>query len=91
MNRKEHLRHTKHGGPTCQTGRIGAALRGEHITLKYSEFSTSNAQCGRCRSSSLFAFLERQEAKELDAWIPEAPDAWIAADAALIAKRRAAA
>jgi len=91
MHRKEHLSHTKHGGPTCKTGRIGAALQGEHITLKYSEFATSAAQCARCRSSSLFAFLERQAAKELDAWIPEAPDAWIAADAALIAKRRAAA
>jgi hypothetical protein len=67
MYRKEHLRHTVHGGPTCQTGRFGAALRGEHITLKYSEFSNSRAQCERCRSSKLFAFLERQTAKALAA------------------------
>ena len=62
MTRKYHLRHTSHGGPTCQTGRAGAALRGEHITVKYAEFSACRAelQCSRCASSKLFAFLTRK-------------------------------
>lgn len=67
--RKEHLQHTTHGGPTCQTGRSGGSLRGEHITSKYSEFSALpvDRRCDRCNSSKLFAFLERQTAKALAA------------------------
>ena len=86
MARKTHLQHTTLGGPTCQRGRRGGALRGEHITVRFDEFIEERAdlQCDRCRSSKLFGFLERKA----DQWIPEAPDAWIAADAALIAKRR---
>jgi hypothetical protein len=63
--RKYHLRHTVHSGPTCQTGRMGAALRGEHITEQFSEFVTRPAdwQCSRCAASKLFAFLTRQAAK----------------------------
>jgi hypothetical protein len=94
MTRKQHLQHTVHGGPTCQTGRSGAALRGEHITSKYSEFSAerSELQCERCRNSKLFAFLERQTIKALiEDWQPvDDPDAWKAADDAIIAKHRAA-
>jgi hypothetical protein len=65
--RRENLRRLigQWGGPTCQTGRSGGSLRGEHITLKYSEFSASRVQCDRCRSSKLFSFLERQTAKAL--------------------------
>lgn len=64
MNRKFHLEHTTHRGPTCQTGRIGGALRGEHITQRFSEFVTrdNDMQCSRCRSSSLFQFLARKAA-----------------------------
>jgi hypothetical protein len=92
MTRKTHLEHTTHGGPTCQTGRVGAALRGEHITVKLDEFAlcADAHRCTRCKGSKLFAFLKRQSDKVLvDAWIPEASDAWIAADAALIAANRA--
>lgn len=69
MTRKEHLKHTVNGGPTCKGGRVGAALSGEHITVKYSVFSAlrPELQCERCRSSKLFAFLERQTAKALAA------------------------
>jgi hypothetical protein len=64
MPRKIHLEHTAHRGPTCQTGRIGGALRGEHITERFSEFVTraNELQCSRCRSSSLFKFLARKAA-----------------------------
>ena len=64
MTRKIHLKHTVSGGPTCQTGRIGGALRGEHITETYAEFVTRAAtvQCSRCASSSLFKFLARKAA-----------------------------
>ena len=64
MTRKTHLKHTVHGGPTCQKGRTGGALSGEHITVRYAEFITERAdiQCERCRSSKLFAFLERKAA-----------------------------
>lgn len=58
--RKTHLQDTKHFGPTCQSGRSGGALRGEHITVKFSEFVTSAGQCERCKASKLFAFLQRK-------------------------------
>lgn len=69
MTRKEHLQHTTNGGPTCQRGRVGGSLRGEHITSKYSEFSALPVaqRCARCNDSKLFAFLERQTAKALAA------------------------
>ena len=91
MTRKVHLEHTVHSGPSCQTGRVGASLRGEHITVNFDEFTLSSdaLRCSRCESSKLFAFLHRQRNKALDAWIPEAPETWIAADAALIAANRA--
>jgi hypothetical protein len=61
MIRKLHLQHTIHRGPTCQTGRAGAALRGEHITGTYAEFiAHTGQQCDRCKSSKLFAFLARK-------------------------------
>lgn len=61
MTRKHHLQHTVHNGPTCQTGRVGGSLRGEHITLKYDEFvAQPTYQCERCKSSKLFAFLQRK-------------------------------
>lgn len=60
MTRKAHLEHTVHRGPTCQTGRFGAALRGEHITVRYAEFVAEPAQCTRCRASKLFTLLSRK-------------------------------
>jgi hypothetical protein len=64
MTRKYHLQHTIHRGPTCQTGRSGGSLRGEHITVKYDEFITyTSLQCSRCAASKLFSFLTRQAAK----------------------------
>jgi len=69
MTHKEHLQHTIGGGPTCQRGKIGGSLRGEHFTSKYSEFSALPVErrCSRCNNSKLFAFLERQTAKALAA------------------------
>jgi hypothetical protein len=66
MTRKHHLQHTVHRGPTCQTGRSGAALRGEHITEAFAEFSgrPADLQCDRCKASKLFAFLQRQATKQ---------------------------
>jgi hypothetical protein len=67
MIRKEHLQHTVSGGPTCQSGRLGGQLRGEHLSSKYSEFSALPVEqrCARCENSPLFAFLKRQAAKAL--------------------------
>ena len=61
---KVHLEHTVRHGPTCQTGRSGAALRGEHITEGYAEFVAEPVayQCNRCAASKLFAFLQRKAA-----------------------------
>jgi hypothetical protein len=69
MNRKDHLQHTVRGGPTCQSGRSGGSLRGEHITLPASEFLAlaPEFRCNRCASSKLFAFLQRQAAKKVEA------------------------
>ena len=93
MSHKEHLENTGHGGPTCQRGRIGGSLRGEHFTSSYAEFSALPVErrCARCNSSKLFAFLERQAEKAAaNSWEPEEdPNAWKARDAALIAARRA--
>lgn len=65
MNRKTHLKHTVNGGPTCQRGRTGGALRGEHITEKFDEFirEWADLRCSRCENSKLFAFLQRKAAK----------------------------
>jgi hypothetical protein len=93
MFRKDHLQHTVHYGPTCQSGRSGGSLRGEHITLPAAEFLAlaPELRCVRCASSKLFAFLKRQADKQAATdWQAEAPDAWKAADDALIAQHRAA-
>lgn len=62
--RKDHLKHTVHGGPTCKSGRFGGQLRGEHITLPAAEFLATDPaiRCERCTSSKLFAFLSRKAA-----------------------------
>ena len=48
--RKVHLQHTIHYGPTCQSGRSGGSLRGEHITEKFSKFAgePTEQRCTRC-------------------------------------------
>jgi hypothetical protein len=67
--RKNHLRHTVHFGPTCQSGRSGGALRGEHFTYPAAQFLAMQPElrCERCASSKLFAFLQRQAAKKIGA------------------------
>lgn len=67
--RKEHLKHTVNGGPTCQRGRSGGSLRGEHLTSPFAEFIAAplEAQCERCRTSTLFNFLQRQAIKKAQA------------------------
>jgi hypothetical protein len=63
MSRATHLQDTKFHGPTCQSGRSGGSLRGEHITVKFAEFIAASGQCERCKSGKLFALLSRQAAK----------------------------
>ncbi len=67
--RKAHLQHTIHQGATCQSGRIGGQLRGEHLTYKFEEFVAEPVEqrCSRCSASKLFAYLERQAAKKVEA------------------------
>lgn len=50
------------GGPTCQRGRVGGALRGEHFTFGIKEFIATppELRCARCANSMLFAFLKRK-------------------------------
>lgn len=64
--RKDHLTHTVRGGPTCQSGRSGGSLRGEHLTIPAREFLAlaPELRCERCASSKLFDFLQRQAAKK---------------------------
>lgn len=64
MSRKIHLSHTVKFGPTCKSGRTGGSLRGEHIAEPFAEFvqQPAHLQCDRCKSSSLFKFLERKKA-----------------------------
>lgn len=64
--RKDHLTHTVRGGPTCQSGRSGGSLRGEHMTIPAREFLAlaPELRCERCASSKLFAFLQRLAAKK---------------------------
>ena len=65
MARKVHLQDTRSSvaGPTCQSGKFGWSLRGEHLTVKFADFVTEPAehQCSRCRSSKLFSFLTRRQ------------------------------
>lgn len=66
MTHKHHLEHTVKYGPTCQSGRSGGSLRGEHFTYSAAEFLALPAErrCDRCASSKLFSFLQRQAAKK---------------------------
>jgi hypothetical protein len=96
MSRKMHLQKSANAGPVCYRGAIGGALRGEHLTDDYAGFTRAvirGGACGKCQASKLFAFLNKQAAKtvepDLSAWEPaDDPDAWKAADDALIAKRK---
>lgn len=65
MIRKTHLKHSTKFGPVCQAGHSGARINGEHFTGSFAEFVAAPAdqQCAKCRSSKLFAFLQRQAAK----------------------------
>ena len=69
MTHKHHLQHTVKYGPTCQGGRLGGSLRGEHFTAPATEFfaMSPDVRCVRCASSKLFAFLQRQAAKKVGA------------------------
>jgi hypothetical protein len=44
-------------------------------------------QCERCASSKQ---AELNQRRDLDAWVPESPDAWKIADDKLVASRKAA-
>jgi hypothetical protein len=63
--RKHHLQHTVRFGATCQSGRTGGSLRGEHLTFQAKEFLAMPPEdrCEKCAKSKLFLFLQRQANK----------------------------
>lgn len=63
--RKDHLLHTVRFGPTCQSGRSGGGLRGEHLTVPAAQFLALSPEhrCEKCAKSKLFLFLQRQANK----------------------------
>ena len=63
--RKDHLLHTVRFGPTCQSGRSGGNLRGEHLTVPAAQFLALSPEhrCEKCAKSKLFLFLQRQANK----------------------------
>lgn len=90
MTRKAHMQHTTKFGPTCQGGKVGGSLRGEHVTMEFSEFAKldEDKRCSRCTASPLFSFLQRKaEAESAAQWEPEEPDAWKKSDDALLAAK----
>jgi hypothetical protein len=57
------------------------------MSTAWEGFKTETDRCEKCETSKLFAFLTR---KDLEKWEPvEDPEAWKAADDALIAAHRA--
>jgi hypothetical protein len=56
------------------------------LSTDWEGFKAETLRCEKCENSKLFEFLTR---KDLEKWVPvEDPEAWKAADDALIAKRK---
>ena len=83
MSLQVHL--NKSGSGMASMTACGRNILRTPLSVNWSEFKFETEQCEKCRTSKLFAFLER---KDQDAWVPvEDPDAWKKADDALIASR----
>jgi hypothetical protein len=81
-----HL-HSTGGGMASKTA-CGRNILRTPMSTSWAGFKAETDRCEKCEQSKLFAFLTRKDA---DQWVPvENPDAWKAADDALIAARRAA-
>jgi hypothetical protein len=84
MTLQTHL-HSTGNGMAAKTA-CGRNILRTPLSTSWAGFKTETNRCEKCEQSKLFAFLTRKEA---DQWEPVAdPDAWKAADDALIAKRR---
>jgi hypothetical protein len=91
-----HVLHLKKNG----SGMSSRTACGRNIlrtpcSLPWEGFKAeSGNQCAKCAASKFAAFMTKHDAKaapagEFGDWIPESPDAWKAADDALIAAHRA--
>lgn len=85
MSHQLHL--NKSGSGMAARTACGRNILRTPLSTGWDDFKVSTYQCVKCAESRQAELNARRDA---DQWIPEAPDAWIAADAALIAKRRAA-
>lgn len=86
MSLQVHL--NKSGSGMASMTACGRNILRTPISTNWEGFKTEASRCEKCVGSKLFAFLSRKDA---DQWVPVAdPDAWKAADDALIAARRAA-
>ena len=85
MARQLHL--NKSGAGMAAMTACGRNILRTPLSANWDDFKVSTYQCIKCTESRQAALNARRDA---ELWIPEAPDAWMAADAALIAKRRAA-
>ena len=80
-----HL-HSGGSGMAAKTA-CGRNILRTPLVTSWEGFKTESVRCVKCEKSNLFAFLTR---KDLEKWVPVAdPDAWKAADDALIAARKA--
>jgi len=86
MTLQIHL-HSTGSGMAAKTA-CGRNILRSPLATTWEGFKTEANRCVKCEQSKLFSFLTR---KDLDKWVPvEDPDAWKAADDALIASRRRA-
>ena len=85
MSLQMHL-HSTGSGMASKTA-CGRNILRTPMSTNYAAFKTESSRCEKCEQSKLFSFLSRKDA---DQWVPVAdPDAWKAADDALIAARKA--
>jgi hypothetical protein len=86
MTRQVHLNKSGSNTMGAMTA-CGRNILRTPLATNWEGFKTEFNQCEKCVSSKLFAFLTR---KDTESWVPVAdPDAWKAADDALIAAHRA--
>lgn len=90
MARVIHL--NKSGSGMASKTACGRNILRTPMSADWAGFTGTKAsqRCSLCDASSHAEFQRKQEEKaSVDAWEPEHPDAWKAADDALIAARRA--
>ena len=88
-----HQMHlNKSGSGMASKTACGRNILRTPLSTNFEEFKNEKHQCTKCAESKFFAFLTKQDAKKeqtsIDAWEPEADDAWIKADDALIAAKK---